>query len=253
MLDCSAFLRPIAHRGLHDANAGVIENTEAAALAAIAKGYGIECDIRPAADGLPIVFHDETLDRLVDGKGPVATLSSADLAQLRYKSAPQSRILTLGALLEVVAGRVPILVEAKSAWTPPDTAFLDAVAKLARDYSGPVALMSFDPAVMACLKDLAPAIPRGIVSGSFEADHGMDWWRDRIDAGRAESLANLLESAPVAPDFYAYHVKSLPTPATQHAREVLGLPLFTWTVRTAEDRRIAEMWADAPIFEGYLA
>ena len=62
-----------------------------------------------------------------------------------------------------------------------------------------------------------------------------------------------LNSGPVAPDFYAYQVSALPIPATQHAREVLGLPVFAWTVRTEADRRIAAAWADAPIFEGYLA
>jgi glycerophosphoryl diester phosphodiesterase len=49
MLDRNTFLRPTAHRGLHDAAKGIIENTAAAFEAAIAKGYGIECDVRPAA------------------------------------------------------------------------------------------------------------------------------------------------------------------------------------------------------------
>ncbi len=251
MLDRTAFLRPIAHRGLHDAAAGVIENTEAAAEAAIARGYGMECDIRPAAGGLPIVFHDETLDRLVDGVGPVAALSAADLARLRYRSAPRSRILALGELLEVIGARAPLLVEVKSEWTPPNADFLGAIAKLAGAYRGPLALMSFDPAVMALLKDLAPATPRGLVSGRYANEDGTRWWPEKIGAGRAERLAGLLESGPVAPDFYAYQVSALPIPATQHAREVLGLPVFAWTVRTEADRRIAAAWADAPIFEGY--
>ena len=70
MLDRKTFLRPIAHRGLHSAKRGIIENTEPAFAEAIAKGYGIECDLRPATGGLPIVFHDETLNRLVEGRGP---------------------------------------------------------------------------------------------------------------------------------------------------------------------------------------
>ena len=61
----------------------------------------------------------------------------------------------------------------------------------------------------------------------------------------------MLESGPAAPDFYAYDVNALPTPVTRFVREVLGLPLFTWTVRTEEQRQIAARWADAPIFEGY--
>ncbi len=65
------------------------------------------------------------------------------------------------------------------------------------------------------------------------------------------ALSHLLESRAAAPDFYAYHVGSLPTPVTRFVREVLGMPLFTWTVRTPAERAIAARWADAPIFEGY--
>ena len=66
--------RPIAHRGLHDAAKGVIENTLRAAEAAIAGGFAIECDIQLSSDGEAIVFHDETLDRLTDASGPVSAL-----------------------------------------------------------------------------------------------------------------------------------------------------------------------------------
>lgn len=244
------FLRPVAHRGLHDAARGRIENTEPAFAAAIARGYGIECDLRPAAGGLPIVFHDETLERLVDGEGAVAGLDAAGLARLRYRG-QDTAILTFAGLLDLVAGRVPLLVEVKSEWEPPDSAFLAEIARLAKAYEGPLALMSFDPAVMAVMKDLAPSIPRGIVSGGYRYEDGSFWWPSKIDAGRARRLANLEESGPVEPDFYAYHVKSLPQPVTELQRKVFGLPLFTWTVRTAEDRATAARWADAPIFEGF--
>jgi glycerophosphoryl diester phosphodiesterase len=108
--------------------------------------------------------------------------------------------------------------------------------------------MSFDPAAMSAIKDLAPAVPRGIVSGIYQGD---GWWLDRLDAERAYRLSHLLESRQATPDFFSYHVKALPTPVTRFVREVLGLPLFTWTVRTAEDRTIAEKWADAITFEGF--
>ena len=68
MRNAAAFLKPIAHRGLHDAAKGRIENTAPAFEAALAKGYGIECDVRPAACGTPMVFHDDTLERLIEGE-----------------------------------------------------------------------------------------------------------------------------------------------------------------------------------------
>lgn len=251
MLDRAAFMRPIAHRGLHDAANRRIENTAPAFEAAMAAGYGIECDLRPAAGGVPIVFHDRTLERLIEGQGAVEAVTGSDLKRLRYKG-QATRILTFAELLDLVAGRAPLLIEVKSEWEAPGAAFLGAIAKLAASYSGPLALMSFDPAVMAALRSLAPAVPRAIVSGAYKDDAGETWWRDKIDEERAYRLANLLESGPVAPDFYAYHVKALPTAVTRFVREALGLPLFTWTVRTEEDRRTAAQWADAPIFEGYL-
>jgi len=151
-------------------------------------------------------------------------------------------------VLELVAGREPLLVEIKSEWEPPDMRFLQGIAALSAAYKGPLALMSFDPAVMKAIKELAPGVPRGIVSGLYE---GPGWWRDKLDEKRAYALSHFLESRSAAPDFYAYDVKALPTPVTRFVREVLDLPLFTWTVRTPEQRAIAERWADAPIFEGY--
>lgn len=247
MLDRDAFLRPIAHRGLHNAKRHIIENTAPAFQAAIAKGYGIECDLRPAAGGLPIVFHDETLNRLVEGKGPVTRLTAQDLKALRYKVS-DTHILTFGEFLDLVGEKVPLLVEIKSEWHPPDRAFLGKIARIAAHYRGPLALMSFDPNVMTAMRDLAPKIPRGIVSGSYS---GAGWWNRALSKARAEALRDLLLSKPAAPSFHAYQVGALPTPVTRYVREVEGLPLFTWTVRSAKDRATAAKWADAPIFEGF--
>ncbi|MCC7250399.1 glycerophosphodiester phosphodiesterase family protein [Hyphomicrobium sp.] len=252
MLD-PAFLRPIAHRGLHDAAKGVIENTAPAFEAAIANGYGIECDLRPAADGTPLVFHDLTLERLTAGSGPVAELQPGCAAKLPFQGTDLTGILTFADMLALVAGRVPIFAEIKSEWTPPDLRFLSEIARLAKLYRRPLALMSFDPAVIAAVGRMAPDIPRGIVSGSYFNDDGKGWWPESpLTDARRQALASLLESGQAAPSFYAYEVRALPTAATQRVRRQ-GIPLLAWTVRTEQDRRIAAMHADAPIFEGYEA
>jgi glycerophosphoryl diester phosphodiesterase len=247
MRDRAAFLRPIAHRGLHDAAKGIVENTPAAFEAALAKGYGIECDVRAAGCATPMVFHDLDLERLIEAQGPIAAHEAAALKQLTYRDVG-GNMIDLAGLLDLVAGRVPLLIEIKSEWETPDTRFLEAIAKTAAVYRGPIALMSFDPAVMTAIRALAPGVPRGIVSGLFAGDC---WWRGKLGPERAYNLTHLLESGPAAPDFYAYDVTALPTPITRFVREVLGLPLFTWTVRTQEQRDAAARWADAPIFEGY--
>lgn len=249
-LDRAVFLRPIAHRGLHAAESGIVENTEPAFVAAIAAGHGIECDLRPGAAGLPLVFHDDTLDRLIDGSGPIARIAASALRRLRYRNA-DTRILTFAELLELVGGRVPLLVEVKSEWQVPiDLPFLTRIARLVADYRGPLALMSFDPTVMMAFSHLVHETPRGLVSGLYQREPDDDWWSDKLSPERASALSNLLESVDVAPDFVAYHVKALPTPVLRYAREVQGLPVFTWTVRSAEDAATALKFADAPIFEG---
>jgi glycerophosphoryl diester phosphodiesterase len=251
MLDRSAFFRPIAHRGLHDAKRLRIENTAPAFAAAIAGGYGIECDLQPLADGTPVVFHDETIDRLIESSGRIDQLTRGQCKKLRYKAelgGAKTGIITFADFLDQVGGQVPLLVEIKSEWRPLPVAFLRNVAELARAYKGPLALMSFDPAPMVAIRDLAPGIPRGIVAGEFK---GKGWWLDQLGPERAYALTHLLESGPVSPQFVSYHVKALPSPVTRFLREGLNMPLFCWTVRTPEDRAAAAKYADAPTFEGY--
>ncbi|MFV0368628.1 MAG: glycerophosphodiester phosphodiesterase family protein [Hyphomicrobiaceae bacterium] len=249
------FLRPIAHRGLHGApGGGAVENTMAAFVAARDKGYGIECDLRPGFGGLPLVFHDEDLARLISADGPVAKLKAEDLASFAFRNAPDQRIPTFAELLALIDSTVPLLVEIKSEWTPPDHAFLSQISQLANAYTGPIALMSFDPDLMSVLREMSPQIPRGIVSGNYlSLDRGAPWWRNVLSPERAERLTHLLDSGPAEPSFFAYDVKSLPTPVTRYVRAVERKPIFTWTVRDDADRANAAHFADAPIFEGFLA
>ena len=245
----STFLRPIAHRGLHDVGCGIIENTAPAFEAAIAGGYGIECDLRPAAGGAPVVFHDATLDRLIDATGPVAALTAVDLERRHYRDSPE-RILSFAQFLNLVAGRAPLLVEVKSEWDPPQQAFLHAIAAHACAYQGPLALMSFDPAALMVLKDLAPGIPRGLISGSYVARDGSQWWPTRLSPARAASLRDLTDVQAVDASLVAYLVDALPAPQTQALR-TRGIPVFAWTVRTPTERALATIHADAMIFEGF--
>jgi glycerophosphoryl diester phosphodiesterase len=245
-MDQSAFIKSIAHRGLHSAAMGLIENTAPAFEAGLARGFGVECDLQAASDGTPFVFHDKTFDRLLDTTGRVDARTADAIAALRYRGSSQ-RVLSFADLLELATGRGPLLVEIKSDWAPPRADFLRAIAGLAKGYKGPLALMSFDPAVMAVMAELAPDIPRGIVSGVYA---GAGWDVETLGAARAERLTHLLDSKAAQPSFYAYDIKALPTPITRYVRAVQGLPLFAWTVRTAEDRGAAKQWADAAIFEG---
>jgi glycerophosphoryl diester phosphodiesterase len=248
-LDRAAFVRPIAHRGWHDKAKGRIENTEPAFRAAIDKGYGIECDLQGADDGTPMVFHDPTLDRLVEGAGPVAAHSPRSLARLRYKGQDET-ILSFAQLLDLVGGRVPLLVEVKRNGVL-RTDFLEQVARQATAYKGPVALMSFDRHTVAALGELAPSVPRGAVIGGRQLISSL--WAVHSRSRESPEASRLFASAPEGVAFYAVQIKLAAVARTWMSRRAQDLPLFTWTVRTPRQRVRAARWADAPIFEGYEA
>ncbi len=252
LLDKQAFFKPVAHRGLHNAKAGVIENSGPAFLQAIAGGYAIECDLQPASDGTPMVFHDEKLDRLVAvAKGPVAAHTARELRAMPYRGGEDARILSFADFLKLVGGRAPLLVEVKAEKNMPPRAFLAKIANAARGYKGPIALMSFNMDVVLALGRLAPRIPRGLVLGRHQV---LKSWLSR--AGRAAegtALSRILDAALPKVSFFAVDVNVLK--AAAHWRKMHGhdVPLFSWTIRTKRQRTTAARYADAPIFEGYEA
>jgi len=237
--------RPVAHRGLHDAARGVIENTASAFTAAIAGGYGIECDVQLSRDGEAMVHHDFDLGRPTIGSGPVSALTAAELKVVDFR-ATADRMLTLGELCALVGGRVPILIEIKSRFDG-DMRLTQRVAEVLAACAGPVAAMSFDPAVLTCLREIAPQITRGIVA---ERHYTHSDWAGMTPVER-RTLAFLLHAPRTRPHFVAYAVRDLPAAAPLVARAVFGSPLLTWTVRSAEDRQRAARWADQAIFEGF--
>ena len=234
--------RPIAHRGLHD-GVTAIENTASAFQAAIDGGFAIETAVQITADGDAMVHHDFALGRLTLGSRQLAAMTAVGLKEVPFK-ATSDRMMTLGELCEFVEGRVPLLIELKSRFDG-DLRLAKRAAEVVRSYAGPAALMSFDPVPIEALREIAPALPRGIVA-ERHYEHS-----ECLSASQKRSLASLLHLPRSRPHFVAYHVKDLPSPGPWIARHVLRLPLLTWTVRNEEDRRRARKQADQMIFEGF--
>ncbi|WP_334175889.1 glycerophosphodiester phosphodiesterase family protein [Pseudoxanthobacter sp.] len=239
---------PIAHRGLHDAARGIVENTLPAAEAAIAHGFAIECDVQLSADGAVVVFHDDTLERLTGAAGPVARRDLAALRLLSLKGT-DARIPTLQELLELVDDRVPLLIELKSTWRRDGgKALVAAVAGVMAACRGRAALMSFDPDIVELLHLALPDRPVGITAD--RALRGPDY------AGQSAitrfGLRHLLHGPRTRPDFVAYDVAALPMPATLVMMRLLHRPVLTWTVRTEKDLFRARAFADQIIFEGFV-
>ena len=225
---------PIAHRGLHDRTQGRPENSMAAFRAAIAGNYAIECDLQPSADGVPMVFHDDELDRLTGATGNIRDRASAELSGLRLSDTPET-IPSLADLLAETAGKVSLILELKSQ-KGRDGGFARAVADLLKGYGGSVAAMSFEAALMADFREAAPDLHRGLVA---EGD-----WRSFLEVMSAIVRCKA--------QFMSYSIDDLPTPAPVLAHRVLGLPLICWTVRTEADVRKAERWTDQITFEGFI-
>jgi glycerophosphoryl diester phosphodiesterase len=236
--------RPIAHRGLHNAARGIVENSASAVSAAMGAGIGVEVDLQCAANHMPIVFHDATLDRLTTETGPVAAHDAGALSRMTLRNSKDC-IMSLPVLLELVNGFVPLLLEVKSTWTR-DGKFEANIAQMLASYKGPVAVMSFDPYSLKAFREAAPLLPRGLVADRF--DDESHW--SHLTIGQRLAMRNLLTSAIAWPNFIAYDIAALPALAPLVARFVFGLPLLTWTVRSPEERERALRYADAMIFEG---
>ena len=239
--------RPIAHRGLHDAGHGVIENTSSAATAALQAGYAIEVDLQRSADGEAMVHHDQTLDRLTEAAGEVRDFTAAALKRVAFKSTPD-RMMTLGELVDLVGGRTTLVLELKSRFDG-DIGLALRTAAVLRGYAGPVAAMSFDPELVAALVPRAPGLARGLVARRAEKAAGAA--AGRSGAAQKRRTAVILQAARARPHFVAYRLQDLATAPPLIARHLFGLPLLAWTARSERERTGALRHADQVIFEGF--
>jgi glycerophosphoryl diester phosphodiesterase len=194
----------------------------AAFRAAIAIGAGIECDVRLSRDDVPMLFHDADLRRLCGESGSVETLSAATLAGKRLLGAGET-IPRLADLLMIAGGRVPLLLELKTAGNVGRLAA--AVCRTLGSQPGPVGVMSFDPRVGAWLARNRPDVRRGLVIAGDES------------AARRWGKAMLAR-----PNFLALDKALL-------GRVSSRLPVYSWTIRTPADRAFAGPLADALIWE----
>jgi glycerophosphoryl diester phosphodiesterase len=237
--------RPVAHRGLHDRARGIVENMPAAAQAAIAGNFAIECDIQLTSDGEAMVHHDDELGRLTEGSGALLGKTAAELKGVAFRDTPE-RMMTLGDLCSLVAGRVPLVIEVKSHFDG-DRRLVSRMAEVLASYPGPAVGMSFDPDHVVGLRELIPARPRGIVA---ERHYTAGDWPQASSAQR-RGMTHMRHFFRTQPDFVAYWIDELPAVAPWIARNIFGCPLLTWTVRTSDQRQRAARHADQMIFEGF--
>jgi glycerophosphoryl diester phosphodiesterase len=237
--------RPIAHRGWHAP--GRPENSLAAARAAVERGFAIECDIQRSADGEAIVFHDATLDRLAGRPGGIGDFDAARLREIALADTAE-RIPALADLLGVIAGRAPLICEIKSGFDG-DFRLARRAAEIAAGYDGPLAFKSFDPQVIAALREARCARPLGIVA---EADYD-DPYFAALSPAQKRDCAAFLHIGRTRPDFLSWRVDDLPHAAPALLRALAQKPVMAWTVRRPEQWALVRAYADQAVFEGEAA
>ena len=188
-------------------------------------GAGIECDLRLTADDQILVFHDSDTWRICSSHLLVGRSTHAELSRLRVGDAP---IPTLEGLLELVDGRVPLLLEVKvdgDIWR-----WMPALKKALRDYRGRHGVMSFDPRISRLLKARFPRVRRGLVI------------RNSLPPVQRQLALALAD-----PHFLAVERTALGK--SWVAAERKKRPIYTWTIRGPQQRMQAQVHADALIWE----
>ncbi|AOG10765.1 glycerophosphodiester phosphodiesterase [Agrobacterium sp. RAC06] len=224
---------PVAHRGYHDMNREIWENTLSAFSRAIEAGFAIECDIQLSSDSVPMVFHDHDLQRLCNMNGEVRERTAGELRMLSI-GGTADKIPTLRQMLDLVKGRVPLVIELKGLDAEQDDGFVEAVLEVLEGYEGKVALMSFDYHLLRALKVAECPWPIGLTA----------------EGVKPENFAAHREAMDLGLDFTSYCVAHLPNDFVADLREK-GAPVITWTVRDEIMRAQTYKYADQMTFEGF--
>lgn len=230
-----------AHRGLYDEE--MPENSLAAFQSAVEKGYGAELDVHLLKDGTLAVIHDYDLQRITGREGKVEELTREDLSTIHLGQTNQT-IPTLEEVLQVFAGKTPLIVELKCA-NGNHAALCQATCRLMDSYQGLYCMESFDPRAVNWLRKNRKDIVRGQLSENWMGKSlpipGILKWM----------LTYHIMNVYTRPDFTAYKYEDRKTFGTDIVRKVLGIPGVSWTLKTREeyDTAVSDGWI--PIFEGF--
>lgn len=227
------YLRDYAHRGLH--GHGVPENSLSAFERAVEKGLGIELDVQLSADGQVVVFHDYTTDRMTGVKGKISEMTYRELQELNLGQTKE-KIPLLSSVLEVVDGKVPILIELKGENS--NTGLCPAVCRELEGYKGNFIVESFNPLLIRAFAKLRPDVPRGILSANLTKTKG----------ALGFALKHLLLNFLCRVDFVAYDFSDK-FPLTARLCVMLGARKLLWTPRNDEEIARSIPRCDGVIFE----
>ena len=226
--------KPIAHRGLWGDK--IVENSLSAYQNAVDNGYPIEIDLYSSSDGVLFSFHDQTLSRMTGENGFIFEKTSNELCSLKLNGCSET-IPTFDNILEIVDGKVPLLIELKD---QPNKAYVDKVVERLKSYKGEFAIQSFNPLYIKRVKQLAPEFIRGIL-GTKTHSQDLPFIKRKI-------VKNMSLNFLIKPDFIIYSFEDLPL----KKRKTKNLPVITWTVTSQEIADKVKPFVKNIIFEHFI-
>jgi glycerophosphoryl diester phosphodiesterase len=232
-----------AHRGFHNNGSEAPENSLKAFALAVEKGYGIELDVQLTKDLVPIIFHDYNLRRVCNADSHVSTLTFEELMNYRLFHT-QEKIPTLKEVLDLVAGKVPLIIELKIPWRAEP--LCSAVSELLKDYSGFYVIESFNPLGLIWYKKKNPKVIRGQLSTDFRREKMVG------DPFQYFMLKHLLLNFLTKPDFIAYHHVHRAGLSFTICRKLFRTKPVAWTIQSQEQLDNCRKYYDIFIFESFI-
>ena len=248
-LDYKFYTTPIAHRGLHNADKGFPENSLEAVKRAVLFGYGVEIDVQISSDKKVVVFHDDKLDRLTNESGLIREKRFDELKNILLLGS-KNKIPSLSEVLNIIDGKQPVLIEIKDqdGELGPNVGDLEKeVSKVLSTYNGPTAVMSFNPYSLKAYRSFGGLYPIGLVTEGF---HQREW--PKISKHKLKLLRELVYFDQIPCDFISHDFQNLNSDPVEKLRN-RGIPILSWTIKSAVDEVKARKRAANITFEGYMA
>ena len=229
-------LTAYAHRGLHGEDAP--ENSLRAFELAIENGYGIELDVQLSKDGKVVVFHDYILDRMTNIKGKICDFTALKLNNITLKNSYET-IPLLSEVLDLVDGRVPLLIELKG--EDLNTSLCEKVAHHLKSYSGKFCIESFNPLLIWKMKKYLP--------NAYYGQLYTNVCRERGPHPACLLLASMSLNFLSRPDFISYNKLDRNSLPVKVAAGLYNTPRFVWTLNGEAEKKKADSLGEYSIFE----
>lgn len=231
-----------AHRGLHNNESKAPENSLAAFKKAVEAGYGIEMDVQLTKDKVPVVFHDFTLKRICGKEGKVCDYTFQELKEFKLCGS-EERIPAFEQVLNLVGGKVPLIVELKVEWT--DISVCPLADEMLRNYKGLYCIESFNPLALFWYRRHHSDVVRGQLSDGF------------LKSGEFKGilyvfLQNLMLNWITKPDFIAYNHRYADVCARKICRSLYKNMAVAWTIKSQQELEKARNKFDIFIFDSFI-